>query len=176
MVVALVAVNCSLLGHDFIGDAMKRLIAATALISGFALCTFALAQHPKYCVLPSPILLKCRSSDCSRLWPEQTEPGAVYPKQVTVDVNLDCIYGLTASYDKSVSVEEIKAAIDERYKQWAVNISPNSPPYVWRVEPEKFVIQLSLAGKQNTGKKMADAGTNQVIYIAFGGASACASP
>jgi hypothetical protein len=154
---------------------MKRMVAALVLILGLALCKFAVAQHHKCCVLPTPKLLTCRSTDCSRLWPEQAEPGAAYPKQVTVDVNVDCIYGLTASYDKSVPLEEIRAAIDERYKQWAVNIPPNSPPYIWRVEPERFAIQLSVAGKQHAKKKLADAGTNQVIYLAFGGESACAT-
>ena len=153
---------------------MKRMVAALVLILGVAQCKFAWAQHHSRHVLPSPKLLTCRSTDCSRLWPEDAEQGAIYPKQVTIDVNRDCIYGLTASYDRSVSFDEIKAAIDERYKQWAVN-PPNSPPYVWRVEPQRFAIQLSTASKQNDKKTKTEAGTSRVVYIAFGGEAACAT-
>jgi hypothetical protein len=95
---------------------------------------------------------------------------------MTIDLNRDCIYGLTASYDRSVPLDEIKAAIDERYRQWAVNIHPNSPPYMWRVEPERFAIQLSAAGKQDAKKRLFEAGTSHVIYIAFGGESAWVTP
>lgn len=154
---------------------MKRMVAALVLILGLLQCKFAGAQHHSRYVLPSPKLLTCRSTDCSRLWPEQAEPGTVYPKQVTIDVNQDCIYGLTATYDTSVPIDEIKAAIDERYRQWAVNIHPNSPPYMWRVEPERFAIQLSVADKQDAKKRLLKAGTSHVIYIAFGGESACAA-
>jgi len=172
----LVAVNRSSRGYFFRGDVMKRMVAALVLMFGLAQYKFAGAQdHSRY-VLPSPKLLMCRSTDCSRLWPEQAEPGAVYPKQVTIDVKGDCIYGLTASYDTSVPIDEIKAAIDERYRQWAVNIHPNSPPYMWRVEPERFAIQLSPTVKQDAKKRLFEAGTSHVIYIAFGGESACVTP
>lgn len=151
---------------------MKRIIAPLILILGSAYYEVASAQHQRSCVLPSPGLLTCRSATCSRLWLEPAERDALYPKQVMIDLDGDCIYGLTATYDRSVPVDAIKAAIDDHYKQWAVNIVPNSPPYVWRVEQEKFAIQFAAAQKLDSRKKP-DEATSHVIYIALGGKSAC---
>lgn len=47
-----------------------------------------------------------------------------------------------------VPLDNIKAAIDERYGKWAVPEFLNSPLKLWRVEPEKFAIQLSVATKK----------------------------
>jgi len=80
---------------------------------------------------------------------------------------------MTALYDKSVSVDDLKTAIDERYEKWAHTDFANSPVKLWRVEPEKFAIQLSVAGKEDEKKNIAEAGTKRAIYIAFGGRSAC---
>ncbi len=88
-------------------------------------------------------------------------------------MNQNCLYGVTALYDKSVSVDDVKTAIDERYEKWAHADSANSPVKLWRVEPEKFAIQLSVAGKEDEKKNIGEAGTKQAIYIAFGGRSAC---
>jgi hypothetical protein len=45
------------------------------------------------------------------------------------------------------------------------------------VESEKFAIQLSAADKKDVKSKLADeVGTKRIIYIAFGGRSACKTP
>lgn len=84
--------------------------------------------------------------------------------------------GITALYDKSISLGDIRAAIDEHYGKWAVPDLANSPLRIWRVEPEKFTIQLSIATKKDEKRNIAEAGTKQAIYIAFGGRSACDVP
>jgi hypothetical protein len=83
---------------------------------------------------------------------------------------------MTALFDKSIPLDDIKAAIDERYGKWAVPEFVNSPLKIWRVEPEKFAIQLSVASKKDEKRNMADAGTRQAIYLAVGGKSACNIP
>jgi hypothetical protein len=52
----------------------------------------------------------------------------------------------------------------------------SSPLKIWRVEPDKFAIQLSVADKKDEKQNIADAGTKQAISIAFGGKSACNVP
>ena len=83
---------------------------------------------------------------------------------------------MTALFDKSIPLDDIKAAIDERYGKWAVPEFVNSPLKIWRVEPEKFAIQLSVASKNDEKRNIAEAGTRLAIYLAFGGKSACNSP
>lgn len=51
-------------------------------------------------------------------------------------------YGLMAFYDKSVTIEAVEASIDEHYAKWAYG-DQTPTGKMWRVEPEKFVIQLS---------------------------------
>jgi len=124
-------------------------------------------------VLPNPKLLRCKSSDCSQVWLEKSaETNAVFPKQVSIDMNQSCLYGMTALYDKSIPLDDIKAAIDKRYGKWAVPEFANSPLKLWRVEPEKFAITLSTADKKDEKRNIAEAGTKQALYIAFGGKSA----
>ena len=93
-----------------------------------------------------------------------------------VDMDQGCIYGMTALYDKSVPLEQIVSAIDDRYKQWTVNGLSHASLRVWRVEDQKFSIQLAVASKEDEKRNAAEAGTRQAIYIAFGGKSACDTP
>jgi hypothetical protein len=128
-------------------------------------------------VLPNSKILRCKSADCSQVWSGRNESAdAIFPKQVIFDINQGCVYGMTALYDKSVPLDEIKAAIDERYGKWAVSELTNAPVKAWRVEAEKFAIQLSIASKSDEKRVVAEAGTRQAIYLAFGGKSACTIP
>ena len=156
---------------------MRRVFAAVVLMLGMAYCQKATEENGSAIVLPNPGLLRCKSSDCNHVWLEKSaEANGVFPKQVTIDMNQNCLYGMTAVYDKSVSLDDIKAAIDERYKKWALPRFENSPLKLWRVEPERFAIQLSVNSKKDEKRKIAEAGTKQAIYIAFGGRSACDNP
>jgi len=82
---------------------------------------------------------------------------------------------MTAVYDKEISADDLKKAIDERYEKWAVPGFEKSQLKLWRVEPEKFSIQLSVSDKNDEKKRFREAGTKQLIYITFGGLSACAA-
>jgi len=88
-------------------------------------------------------------------------------------MNQGCLYGLTALYEKSIPAEEVMAAIDARYEKSSLSNFANSSLRLWRIEPDKFAIQMSVADKADEKKHITEAGTTRVIYIAFGGASAC---
>src|SRR6267154_5453093 len=152
---------------------MKRLMAKAVLLFGFATSQTATEENILGVLLPSPRLLRCQSSECSQLWLEKSgKTNAIYPKQVMLDMNQGCLYGLTVLYEKSIPVEEVMAAIDERYGKWSLSNFASSSLRLCRVEPDKFAIQMSVAGKADEKKHIAEAGTTRVIYIAFGGRSA----
>ena len=124
----------------------------------------------KNVILPSSKLLKCVSSDCSRIWEDKPPDGNdIYPKQVVVDLlkNDYCPTGVMAHYDKSVSIDVLKAAIDERYGKWAMPEFKASPVMLWRVESEKFVISVSTGDKQDEEREGLEPGTKTVIYLSF---------
>jgi hypothetical protein len=91
-------------------------------------------------------------------------------------MNQNCVYGFTVLYDKSVPVDAIQAAINDRYKNWALAEFANSPVKIWSVEPEKMAIQLSVVDKQDEKRNVAEAGTKQVIFLPIGGSSARTCP
>lgn len=156
---------------------MKRVLAAMVLMLGLACGQAVTEETGSRIVLPNPKLLRCKSSDCYHVWLEKAaDTNALFPEQVTMDMNQSCLYGITARYDKSIPLGDIRAAIDEHYGKWAVPELANSPLRIWRVEPEKFAIQLSIATKKDERRNIAEAGTKQAIYIAFGGRSACDVP
>jgi hypothetical protein len=153
---------------------MKKLIIAMVLMLGLAHSQTAKEEKSSHLVLSNSELLRCASSDCFQLWSgKSVEANAVFPKQLIIDMNQSCLYGMTALYDKSISLKDVEAAIDERYEKWAHAENADSPVKPRRVEPEKFAIQLSVAGKEDEKKNIAEAETKQAIYIAFGGRSAC---
>lgn len=156
---------------------MKRVIAAVALMLGLAYCQPAKVETGGRLVLPNPKLLRCGSSDCFTLWLDgSTGANAIFPKQVIIDMDQNCLYGFTVLYDRSIAVADVRAAIDEHYGKWAVAGFENSAKGLWRVEPDKFAIQLSVTDKKDKKRNMAEAGTIRAIYVAFGGKSACNTP
>jgi hypothetical protein len=109
-------------------------------------------------VLPNPQLIHCRSAECSQLWKQDSgDGGAVYPAQVLTDFVNGEIVGLTAVYDKSISTQELRAAIDTLYAKWKFP-PDSSSPFLWRVTPEQLVAQLSDR----------DDGTKLLIYLKIG--------
>jgi len=155
---------------------MMKTIAALLLMLTLLYLPAASAQDAGHVVLPKPSLLRCSSSDCSQLWPADVDEKAIFPKQVIVDTDHGCIYGMTALYDKSVPFDLVKSALDDRYQQWRVEEmdKPALHAYIWRV-PQKLVIEISVDDKAAEKRGWAEAGTKRVIFIAFGGRNACKS-
>jgi hypothetical protein len=110
-------------------------------------------------VLPNASLIGCKVPSCYQVLPDaSTDTSAVYPWQVDLDFNQPAIIGLTALYDQPTSIDDVQAAVDQRYEKWAVADFRTGPVRFWRVEPpEKFVIQL--ATNEN--------GMVQLIYLSY---------
>src|SRR5215469_4433585 len=86
---------------------MQRAVAALFLILSLSHLEVAKGQDRTRLVLPNPKLLRCSSSDCAQLWSETAGQRAIFPKQLIFDADEGCIYGVTALYDKSVSVDQV---------------------------------------------------------------------
>ena len=151
---------------------MKTLLTAVAFVLSLPILQAAQDGKPAI-VLPNPKLLTCKGADCPGLWSKESEHNTVFPKQLSIDTEQGCIYGMTARYDKSLSVEDLAASIDEHYGKWTVPHFEKGPLRLWRVEPEKFAIQLAVLDKKDEKSGVAGAGTKQVIFVAFGGVAAC---
>jgi hypothetical protein len=108
-----------------------RVIAAMVCLLA-SLCASAQAgDRTRKIVLPNPELIHCRSAQCSQLWKQDSgDGGVVYPAQVLTDFVNGEVVGLTAVYDKSISEDEIRSAIDALYPKAAMSGLPG----LWRVE------------------------------------------
>ena len=168
---------------------MKRTSAAFLTIVCLLCCARVAPERSGYIVLPNPRLLGCRALTCSQLWPVDASANDVYPRQVLVDIfgKTPCPLGLEAIYEKSVSLDDLKTAIDKEYVQWGQPGNASLPVKLWRVEPEKFAIQLAVTEDQTKKatreersaaaiaravdprkrSNVAEGGLAQVIYIAF---------
>ena len=67
------------------------------------------------------------------------------------------VIGLTAFYDQPTSIDDVQIVVNERYGQWAQARFRTGPMRIWRVEPERFIIEVS----------QADTGMVQLIYLTF---------
>jgi len=112
---------------------------------------------PGKVILPDPKLIRCSTSSCPSVLPDGKDPRVVYPWQVLLDYNNGSVVGLTALYDDPTSVNDVKAAVDERYGKFALDSNGKTPVNLWRVEPEKLAISLS------TNRY----GMVQLIYLPF---------
>jgi hypothetical protein len=134
-----------------------RVIAAVGCLFA-ALCASAQAgESIRRIVLPSPQLMHCHSAVCSQLWKQDSgDSDAVYPAQILTDLVNGEIVGLTAVYDKSVSADELRAAINNLYGKWSLPHSDSMS--LWRIEPEQFAIS-TFDGAD---------GAKEVTYLKFG--------
>lgn len=132
-----------------------RVMAAVGWLLG-SLCAGAQAGGSmRRIVLPNPQLIHCRSAVCSQLWKQDsTDGGTVYPAQVLTDFVNGEVVGLTAVYDKSVSTEELRAAINALYAKATFQVATD----MWRVEPEQ--IAISIFDGSN--------GAKEITYLKFG--------
>ena len=118
--------------------------------------------------LPDPALMKCANQE---LWQGEAKASfSIYPERLMMD-HFDqsgCPRGMIVLYDKEVSFSAIKAAINERYGKWEQTDLARPTISIWRVEPERFAIQLTTIGKSR--KETAITGgeeMRQVIYLSI---------
>jgi hypothetical protein len=139
----------------------SRFVAAALVTLGLTSPATAARNPGEHIILPDSKLIGCKVSTCSQVMPNPVaDSHAVYPWQVSVDITDGTISGLTALYDPSISIDVIKASIDDRYGKWAVH-GLDRRAKTWRLEPEKFVVSLAPADKVYSGM-------SSVSYLAFG--------
>jgi hypothetical protein len=132
-----------------------RVVAVAACFFASLCASAQVGDAARKVVLPNPQLIHCRSLECSQLWKQESGEGhMLYPAQVLTDLVDGEVVGLTAIYDKSVSTQEIRYAIQALYSKWDY-LHDGS---LWRVEPEKLVLQLA----ERTD------GTKILIYLKLG--------
>jgi hypothetical protein len=110
-------------------------------------------------VLPNESLIGCKVPSCYQVLPDaSSDPSAIYPWQVRLDFNQPAIIGLIALYDQPTTIDDVQAALDERYGKWALADFHTGPVRLWRVEPPaKFVINLTTNSD----------GMVQLIYLSY---------
>jgi hypothetical protein len=130
------------------------LIFAVILTLGGAAAKRATDPHV---VLPNSTLIGCKASACSQLWQDiPADAAAIYPHNISIDIENGAVLGIKTLYDKSVSVGDIKASIDDHYgKSTYVIDNETAPVKVWRIETERIAIQLAVDHD----------GVKQVIYL-----------
>ena len=131
---------------------MKIFIAALLFAAALRPSMGADAAEAKEVILPNSKLLRICASACSPLWLDQpTTAKPIYPASLTVD-NFEsggnCPHGVMAFYDKSVSFDDIKRALDQHWQKWAVSDHSNPRILLWRVESERFAIQLAITARR----------------------------
>ena len=123
-----------------------------------SLCAFAQQREAaRTIVLPNPQLIHCHSAECSQLLKQTAgDTAAVYPAQVLTDLVNGEIVGLTAVYDKSVSTDELRDAVNKLYGKWSLPHGDRMG--LWRVEADQFAISL-FDGTE---------GAKEITYLKFG--------
>jgi len=112
---------------------------------------------PGKVILPDPKLIGCSTSGCPPVLPGSRDPRLAYPWQVSLDYTDGSAIGLTALYDEPISVDDVRAAVNERYGRFAFDSNGKTPVNLWRVEPDKLAISLSTN----------EYGMVQLIYLSF---------
>ena len=69
-----------------------------------------------------------------------------------------------ARYDKSVSFEDLQAAIEGHYGKGTAEHWTNAPLTIWHVEREKFSIQLETVDKRMAKAQGVEEGTKNIHY------------
>jgi hypothetical protein len=117
------------------------------------------AGRGAHLVLPNESLIGCKTPSCYQVLPDaSSDAGAVYPWQVRLDFNQPAIIGLIALYDQPTTIDDVQAAVDDRYGKWALANFRTGPVRLWRIDPpHKFVINLSTNSN----------GMAQLIYLSY---------
>lgn len=104
-------------GDPFIDRAAGQLHSASARID----TSKAVHESGKHFILPNPALLGCNAANCTQVLPDQiSNQDTIHPWQVLVDFNGNRVIGLIALYDQPTTIDDVQAAVDEQYGQWAM--------------------------------------------------------
>ena len=120
----------------------------------------------RHVVLPDPKMIRCISSDCYQLWlngPPQS--GDIYPERVVLSLlGKHCPYGVSAIYDKSISFDDLQAALEEHYGKGETKHWTKAALMIWHVGSGDFSIMLDTADKRISKVRGVDVGTKELFY------------
>jgi|SRR5579863_8096647 len=68
----------------------------------------------------------------------------VYPEEIAIVMKSGRVNEIRAQYPADVSFESLQTEMDKKYGQWRLKMAEKVPLRVWRVLPQKFVVQLAL--------------------------------
>lgn len=150
------------------GLEVKPIWLAVLLVGGISSMSVGQAkeQYAKRVILPNVQLVRCISSDCFRLLQDEPpRPGDIYPEHIDVAF-LDrwCPFGLTARYNKAVSYETLRDALEKRYGKGTSENWPTGPAMIWEVKSAHVSIDLVVANKQMAENQHVEEGTKSVHY------------
>jgi hypothetical protein len=150
------------------GWKMKSILLGALLVT--SICSMSSgqtkSQSTKHVILPNIKLVRCMTSDCFQLLQnEPPRPGDIYPEHIDVAF-LDrwCPFGLTARYNKAVSFDDLKDALEERYGKGTAKNWTDASVVVWEVESAHLVIQLDITDKRMAQIQHVEEGTRSVHY------------
>jgi hypothetical protein len=82
---------------------MKNAIFAVVLVFILISCARAKQENERRVVLPSSKLIGCRTSAGSLLWPDEAaDSHAIYPQNISIDIDDQGVLGVVTHYDKSM--------------------------------------------------------------------------
>jgi hypothetical protein len=123
-------------------------------------------QSTKRVILPNVKLVRCMTADCFQLLQDNPpRPGDIYPEHIDVAF-LDrwCPFGLTARYNKAVSFEDLKGALEKRYGKGDAKNWPDGPVMTWQVESAHVFILLDTADARMAKNQNVEEGTKSIHY------------
>jgi hypothetical protein len=106
------------------------------------------------------------TSDCFQLLQDEPpRPGDIYPEYINVAF-LDrwCPFGLDARYNKAVSLEDLRDALEKRYGKGTAKNWTDAPLVIWELESTHLFIQLDVADKRMAQNQHVEEGTRSVHY------------
>lgn len=145
---------------------MKSIFATVILVACATSYGQVKPETRKHVVLPNPKLVRCTSADCYNLW-QNRPPDAnnIYPHAVDISLlDSPCAFGVTARYDKAVSFEDLRAAIEEQFGKGTAQHWTKAPLMSWQVESQKLHIVLETADKRLAKAQRLDVGTKIIHY------------
>ncbi len=158
---------------------MRRIIASVIFMACLASHGQVKNEPAQHIVLPNPKLVRCVSSNCSPLWQDNpSSVDGVYPEQMDISLfNYKCPFLVIARYGKSVSFNDLQAAIEKQYGKGTIQHWTKTTPWLtWHLESEKLDIRLRTLDKRMAKAWRAEAGTKLLDYEDSGGPTKCDLP
>jgi hypothetical protein len=115
---------------------MKIVIAAMTLLIGLTCSGRLKHESGSHVVLPSSELIGCKTSGCSHVWlVDAADSPALYPRNISIDIDDEGVLGVVARYDRSTAIDDIRASINKRYGKW---VFPKDDTGYWQARTARL--------------------------------------